>query len=73
MKMGRFSNHSYFVFYSVMLALYIYLGVRAVAICRQLRLQPKILRPPYDPHIRLGQDVAAVSVCPELETPRLVR
>jgi hypothetical protein len=44
MKMARFLNHSYFVFYSVMLALYIYLGVRAVAICRQ-RLQPEILPP----------------------------
>lgn len=73
MKMARLLNYSYLVFYSVMLALYIYLGVRAVAICRQLRLQPEILRPPYDPHIRPGQDIAAVSVCSELEALGLVR
>lgn len=61
--MGRFLSHSYFVIHFVMLSPYIYLGVRAVAVCRQLRRQPEILRPPYDPHIGPGQTIAAVSVC----------
>lgn len=62
--MRRFLNHVDFVIHFVMLALYIYLGARAVAICRQLRWQPEILRPPSDPHIGPGQDIAAVLVCP---------
>lgn len=62
--MGRLLNHAYCVFHFVTLALYIYSGVRAVAIYRQLCWQPEILRPPYDSHIVPGQGIAAVLVWP---------